>query len=274
MTLILTELSEAGIAMAADSAISMLVNKKIVVKDQKQWRKLLPVPRIKAGISYWGEIGRITSIRFDEWLEWRINNGPYKDLRSFADYLAGEMNHAVGDKPLFENQQAGIHVAGFQPWADGGMPKPTFYHIHNGHSRVVYQLKTATINGQTVILETVPTWNMMDSRELFTAHDDFSPKTQKPDALSGGKSHLTRNGDYAGFAIIFDHLMPLVTHLNTIPGFSIPGKLNELEPRLRFLKSLIEITINIYKCSSVPRHIGGKVLALGIRPDGSYLGKQ
>jgi len=54
MTLILTQLSQAGIAMAADSAISFLVNGKLATKEQQNWNKLLRVPRIKAGISYWG----------------------------------------------------------------------------------------------------------------------------------------------------------------------------------------------------------------------------
>jgi hypothetical protein len=84
MTLILTELSNAGIAMAADSAISMLINGKIVTKDQRHWTKLLRVPRIKAGISYWGSIGLIHKGRFDEWLEQKIQNGSYRPDRRYV----------------------------------------------------------------------------------------------------------------------------------------------------------------------------------------------
>jgi hypothetical protein len=70
MTLILTELSGAGIAMVADSAISIWKGGKISTKDQQQWTKLLPAPHIGAGVSYWGAIGEITNNRrFDEWLE-------------------------------------------------------------------------------------------------------------------------------------------------------------------------------------------------------------
>jgi hypothetical protein len=109
----------------------------------------------------------------------------------------------------------------------------------------------------------------MSPRELFTRHDDFSPERGNPDALTAGC--LTRNGDYATFHIIFSHLMPLIATLNTIPGFSIPGKPNELGPRVGFLKTLIEITINLFKCSSMQKYIGGKVLTLGIRADGTYV---
>ena len=40
MTLILTELSEAGIAMAPDSAITKSVNGRIVTSDRQEWRKI------------------------------------------------------------------------------------------------------------------------------------------------------------------------------------------------------------------------------------------
>jgi hypothetical protein len=273
MTLILTELSQAGIAMAADSAISMSVNGKLVTKGQKHWKKLLKVPRIKAGISYWGDVGRLIGKkdRFDEWLERKIQNRCYTDLRSFADYLAYEMNLAIGNKPLGNDQQVGIHVAGFQPWADG-VSRPTFYHIHNGHSHPEIRQRSANINGQTVVLETIVNWKF-SPRELFTTHDDFSPESRKADALPAlPGSYLTQNGDYVGFHIIFANLRPLIAILNTMPEFSILTKPNELGTRVGFLKNLIEITISIYKCSSMPKSIGGKVLALGIRADGSYVG--
>jgi hypothetical protein len=57
--------------------------------------------------------------RFDEWLEKKIADGDYTDPSLLADYLAAELNHAAGDKPLKNYQQAGIHVAGIQRWTDG-----------------------------------------------------------------------------------------------------------------------------------------------------------
>jgi hypothetical protein len=267
MTLILTELSQAGIAMAADSAISALIKGKIVTKDQKQWKKLLGVPRVKGGISYWGDIGLITKLPFDEWLERRIKRGTYTDLPSFADYLAVEMNREVGNKPLRNDHQVGVHVAGFQTWSDG-VSRPTFYHIHNGHSHVVFEKTVDAVgDGQNVPLS--PRW-VVEPRELFTRHDDFSPQSGNRDALIPG--YLTTNGDYATFHIIFAHLKALIADLNMVSGFSIPaGELNALGPRVGFLKTLIEITISLLRCSTAQRHIGGKVLTLGIRPDGTYI---
>jgi hypothetical protein len=192
MTLILTELSDAGIAMAADSKISLLKNGKLFTKE-KNWQKLLKVPRIKAAISYWGSVGLIAPhpIRFDEWLQDKIENGDYADLRSLADYLADEMNNAAKGKPLRDEQGAGIHVAGFQQWTDG-VKRPTFYHIHNVHGHVVFKQEFATVNGQTLLIKT--TENAANSpRELFTKHDDFAPEHENHATLLThlGKGYIT-----------------------------------------------------------------------------------
>ena len=45
MTLVLTELTICGIAMAADSAITKIKGGKIVEVDQQGWQKLLRVPK-------------------------------------------------------------------------------------------------------------------------------------------------------------------------------------------------------------------------------------
>ena len=61
MTLVITELSNVGIAMAADSAITITKKGRIIGIAPKGWKKLLRVPKIKAAVSYWGVIGAITS---------------------------------------------------------------------------------------------------------------------------------------------------------------------------------------------------------------------
>ena len=272
MSLILTELSKVGIAMVTDSAISMLVNGRISTVDQQEWRKLLKVQRIGAAISYWGSIGYITKERFDTWLERQIQNGHYEDLPSFADYLAAEMNKACGGKPLPNGQPAGIHVAGFHEWRDG-VRRPTFYHIHNGHGHVRFEQKVATVDGKNVLLET----NRSDEwspRELFARHNDFPPENEDPAVCANildTTGYMTRNGDYGPFVIISIGLAQICGTLNTIPGVSVPREPGALGPRIGFMKVMMETVINIYQCSSMSKIIGGKVMTLGIKPDGTYL---
>ena len=58
--------------------------------------------------------------------------------------------------------------------------------------------------------------------------------------------------------------------LQQIPEISARQKPQTLGKRIEYLKSFVEISIRIYKLSSLSS-IGGEVLTVGIRPDGSYL---
>jgi hypothetical protein len=80
MTLVLTEISKFGIAMAADSAVTCddpLPNGRVVNRVLTGVKKLQVIPKIHAGISVWGE-GDIEfedkSYPTDIWLEYFIEN--------------------------------------------------------------------------------------------------------------------------------------------------------------------------------------------------------
>jgi hypothetical protein len=273
MTLILTELSGAGIAMVADSAISISKDGKISTKDQRQWTKLLRAPHIGAGVSYWGAIGEITkNRRFDEWLERKIKNTDcYSDVRSLANYVAAEMNQSAGDKPIAN--PAGIHVAGFQPWADG-VRRASLYHIHNGRSEPNIRSWSTEVNGQKVIVKREID-NSFEPRIKFERHNDFSPENPKSsDQMKvlddPHKNHITSNGDYYAFTLIAEGIRNVFGQLNTITGVSVPRDPNKVGSHVGLLKVLMEVTIDIYRCSNMQQTIGGKISTLGIRPDGTY----
>jgi hypothetical protein len=63
MTLVMTEVSSYGVAMAADSAVTF-PNGRVYVGAQK----LLPVPQINAGLSLWGR-GSVNGEDADTWLQ-------------------------------------------------------------------------------------------------------------------------------------------------------------------------------------------------------------
>jgi hypothetical protein len=269
VTIILTELSPAGIAMAADSAISLMRNGRVTTKDQKYWTKLVKVPHLNAAVSYWGAIGLVNA-RFDEWLRRKINESKsHTELDSFANFIATEMNKAASDKPV--EYPIGVHVAGFRWWPDN-VYRPVFYHIHNGHGHTTFSQKFVTLNDQKILIETVSKY-IWDKRELFRVHDDFSPASKNQPALMEQfqRGFLTANGEYANFSLIYQGLDGIFKTLNSFPGVSVPRRPNELAPRVGFLKTLIEIVIEIYKCSSLSQIIGGRVLTLGIRPDNTFI---
>ncbi|HVU17386.1 MAG TPA: hypothetical protein VHD32_10695 [Candidatus Didemnitutus sp.] len=279
MTLILTEVSAAGIAMAADSAISYFnPNGTISRVDHKGWRKVLWVPRIRAGVSYWGFIGQVTRQRFDEWLEERIRRLQYQDLLGLAQFLADELNTKCGNQPLGPNQCVGIHVAGYHPWADG-VRRPTFYHVHNGHGHIQWAggvpVPALDLQGQPSarLLPTNHSW-VWDPRKLFAVHYDYpgAPATHAAKlAPFNARGYLTRNGDIGHYILIGEALRNVCTSVNAVPGLRIPSDPTRIGPRLGFLKMEIETAAAFYKCSTMSRVIGGKVLTLGIRPDETRL---
>lgn len=264
MSLILTELSNAGIAMAADSVISMRREGEIVEQNRRQWRKLLRVPSIRAAISYWGVIGAVTRVQFDQWLQRIIDSGHYTDLDSFADVLVNALNDACHGRPLADGNEVGIHVAGYHPWADG-VRRPFFFHVHNGH--VIIKIdREFDVMGNTIAVH--PKW-VVDPRTLFEKHQDFPAQDksieQNIETLRFG--YITRNGDYFFYSIIAGNLYQAFQYINFIPGVSIPRDPSKLSSRKGFLHTTLEIMIRLYGCSNLSRTIGAPVKSLGIGPD-------
>jgi hypothetical protein len=267
MTLVLTEISPTGIVMATDSAITKFLRGKIVEVDQQGWKKLLYAPKIQAGVSYWGMIGAITQIRFDQWLQRVIQSGHYSDLSSFANHIAATLNTACGNRPLPNNREVGVHVAGYAEWEDG-QRRPFFYHVHNGHgtTEIEHEIEEMS-DGSTRIVAVHPKW-ISDPRKLFEKHQDFPrlDKSLEENLVALDQGFLIRNGDYFMYMVIWDCLQQGFNYLNLIPGVSIPRDPTNLGSRKGLLHAALETTIRVYRCSNQSKIIGGTVTSLGIGP--------
>jgi len=183
MTLVLTEVSILGVAMAADSAVTVPPSGRVYIGAQK----LLPVYGIDAGLSIWGE-GVIGDNPADEWLQDFITSDVVSGvaLWDMADRLAEKVNQAFGS---VIPRRMGIHVGGFDE--KDGIRGPAFYHVHNGHYHV--ELK----HGEIV---EVPDEDPPIRK--FRAHEDHPP------TISVGEEwdyRMTRNGD-------FDFRLPIRTN--------------------------------------------------------------
>lgn len=266
MTLVLTELSKAGIAMAADSKITTMNNGKIVERERKYWDKLLRVPKIQAAVSYWGMIGAVTRQQFDTWLKNNvIDTGNYTDLDSFADHLADRLNSACNNKPLINGFDVGIHVAGYHNWSDG-CSRPFFYHIHNGHGRFKLN-EIMDPSGAVVSID--PVWDS-DPRKLFEKHQDFpkAAKSLQENLHDLNISYITRNGDFFIYAVFHEKIISAIQYIHLSPTIRIPRNPNNLASRKGLLHVILESMIRIYGCSSNKgRVVGGKVSSLGIGPN-------
>jgi len=264
MTLILTELTPAGIAMAADSAITKMHNGKIIEIDQQGMAKILRVPKIRAAISFWGMIGAVTKSPFDQWLQDIINAENYNGLESFADILAGALNDSCNGNPLQDGEEVGIHVAGYAPWEDNKI-RPFFYHIHNGHGQFISEHETDK-DGRIIAVHTK--W-VSDPRKLFEKHQDFPSLKKSLDENTKNlqTGYITRNGAFFIYAVLARKMQEALNYINLMPDVSIPRDPTNLASRKGFLHIILEMIIKLYRCSNQSKIIGGTVTSLGIAQD-------
>lgn len=135
MTLILTELSRYGIAMAADSALTvptlLPVERQYINRVYFGATKLRPIPKLKAGISFWGQ-GQIRGVDTDVWLLDFIhrNENRYNTLRQFALLLRNQLRQEIGrmqdtDAESLRWGKIGFHLAGYVKY--NGTKVPTFW---------------------------------------------------------------------------------------------------------------------------------------------------
>src|SRR6266481_1688971 len=115
MTLVLTELSDRGIAMAADSAITRIHHiTGLAHISPRAACKLQPIGYLQAGLSCWGA-GEIAGAPSDQWLGDFIDaNRDCKALGEFANRLATALNTVFSRNPNPSDSRMGIHLAGYE----------------------------------------------------------------------------------------------------------------------------------------------------------------
>ena len=200
MTLVLTQISKLGITMAADTAVLItgrMPNGMCKQRVLTGVTKLQPISKLHSGISVWGE-GRIGGQDSDIWLDQfiRRRESEYDSLDTFATLLQEELRTIIPDIDAERNPHGniGFHLAGFTE--SGRRRVPTFYHIHNGKSQVL------EARGVTI-----------DPRKINANHD--LPPQEVVRFLDQGRTCLIRNGDYALYLQIFEHLRQLLEDLAT-----------------------------------------------------------
>jgi hypothetical protein len=247
MTLVLTELSPFGIAMAADSAVTFTNPQTgLSFAEPSLARKLQAIPYLNAGISCWG-MGEIAGTSTDEWLSDFIDSHKtVSSLKDFVSQLAETLNAQLPQNVTGENR-LGFHVAGYETY--NGVATPSFYHVHDGPSTVLSQ-RGIEVNPNQV-----------------NANHDMPPDIFQQ-KRARGEGWITRNGDYILYAKIFELLEDFFHEL--IPfGIRIPNTHN-LNDRAEYLFFQIRTVSEIYRLSNLVPGIGGKIYFLTINPDGIY----
>jgi hypothetical protein len=257
MTLILTELSQYGIAMVADSALTVPTllprERQYIYRVYFGVTKLRPVPKLQSGISFWGE-GKIGDIDTDVWLSDFINRTEtnYKSLTDFTSLLRDELRENI--KPITDPQNLrygtiGFHVAGYVDHK--GNRVPTFWHVHNGQSEVYDNIDPTIVN----------------------ANNDLPPDVVQQyitDISTKGNEdwQSIRNGDfltvYAPFIAVMNALQDYLkknAKVN-IPTKSLKGRAEYLAFQVRTIRDLYALSEDLLPS------IGGNVAVLTIAPTG------
>ena len=248
MTLILTEISNLGIAMAADSAVTEEIATPSGTPEYRVLtgvNKLHVIDKLNAGVSIWGQ-GEIVvggnKVYTDIWLRDFIQNqrANYNSLSDFATLLQNEMRNYIAPinatlKPL---GTIGFHLAGYVD--HNGHPTPTFYHIHNGNSQAL-SLRGIRINPSIV-----------------NANHDLPPNLAQQ-YLAQGQAYLTGNGDFTVYAALFNHIGQFLQSLSQYGGLAIPQSRN-LKERAEWLHFQIRTMSELYRLSNLHLPtIGGKI---------------
>ncbi len=211
MTLILTELSKHGIAMAADSALTCIHAStglpKLANGPRNKANKLFFIDHLNVGISAWG-LFQVFDIHtgkdygyVDNWLQNFITAelAEWMPVRNVAALLADRLNEDFKGNLLhcekiegLDNRRMGFHVAGFEEVA--GVYGPSFYHVNNGCYVVLRDRKKNKCieNGVEVSSRFKPE-ESPPIRE-FRPNHDMSPK----EFMDKGY-WFTRNGDFGLF---------------------------------------------------------------------------
>jgi hypothetical protein len=257
--------------MATDSAITELVGGKIKHVNEKGWPKLFYVPKIQAGLSYWGAIGALTSERFDKWIAKIIRaESEYATAAEFSQVIADRANAAALGKPLNNNDGVGFHLAAHVETHPGKI-RPALWHIHNGHGQYSYTVTPEGACDWGDITSVSYKWDAKQ-RTLFEPHRD-SPNPdwsleRYDEILRDG--YITRNGQFFMFVVLFDRLHDAFRFLNLTPDIRIPGRPMSIGARKGMISFYMKTIIGAYKLSNLYPSVGGKTQILYIKPNGYY----
>lgn len=237
MTIVVSEVGGFGIAMVADSAVT--VRHPAPIKVYEGAAKVQYSDVANVGFAMWGN-ACVDGVAMDAWLESfiakRIQSGD--SMPVIADRLAVEMNlqlRATG-RPWAELRR-GIHIAGYVD------DLPCLYHIHTGGD--------------------------LAAQHELRVHKDFpdglkiSPGKYAHD-LKVGMYHL-RNGYFEVYGALFDSLYPFTTALQKLK-FGWP--FNSLEHRVSLHKLLVKFVADALIADEQLPAVGGPLQGIGFTETG------
>lgn len=241
MTLVLTEISEYGIIMGADSAVTSQTTSpggQVGRRVLTGVRKLFPIPYFQAGVSCWG-YGQIGNLDADIWLSDFIqrHKSESQTLQDFATQLQDELNRII--PPTQSGQgKAGFHLAGFV--SRSGRLTTDFWHIHNGPSQFFSDIDPHVFNANHDLVGAI----------ALGGYDHNNPYL------------IVRNGDYLFYATWWENFERILNATLRRQGITTP--VPSLPGRAEYIRFQIRTISEIYSMSTLLPSIGGEISILTI----------
>lgn len=191
MTLVITRLTQFGIAMTADSALTQITPPATYRVSPSKVTKLFRIDGLNAGVSCWGR-GEINKQDTDKWLlAFMEDQGKSHSIEIFANRLAHQLNEQLKNR-LNGEASIGFHVAGYESGTNG--PEPVFYHVHDGPSDFFPNANPRIVNCHR---DCDPAYlrNLFGMRQIQEMRNgDFRPYAVIRTALAKAFQELSANG--------------------------------------------------------------------------------
>jgi hypothetical protein len=260
MTLIVSEVSKFGIAMASDSAITEEYPNDFVLPSGKPAsptvrigaQKLIRIKAINAAISVWGfgTVGTPTNrdalIPIDKFL---LDFADSINTNLSLDDVGNKLVDLVNPRIKVGKVRGGFHLGGYIQQGQGCFP--ALYHIHTGGK--------SEPPGELKLHRHYPF-------DICTTVEEWMGELQN-------KVFVFRNGLYDTYAYFSEYLNELMMRLQKETGFicpdySRPCFSSPIEARGRFLKLQIQTICEFYRLSNRLETIAMPVSWLTISPSG------
>jgi hypothetical protein len=250
--------------MATDSAITRDVRKPDGTNGGKVYygaQKLFVVPKLRAGIAYWGWVflpqpgsDWLSDEKKQDLLElWlphflECNKDRYDSISDLAQLLENELRKRIPKIDVKEHRygDGGIHLAGYESESrENGDLLPTFWHIHNGLSQALPNKKL--------------------NPAIVNANNDIPLTTGRKIVETPGLATI-RNGDIESYVVLWELLFRPDSAFSQIVktvDLTFPY-VDSLAERASLLKFQIQMVAGIYQFSKEGTGIGSPIATLTI----------
>jgi hypothetical protein len=251
MTFILTELSDIGIIMAADSSETKEDERGQIFEEVD---KIIYFPQFNIGISTWG-YAIVEDMDINSWLKKEVekfkNSIKEKDilnkyLMKLSDYLAFRLNEV-----LPEGKFVGLHIAGYTFSEEYEEYRPGIFHVHNHNKENIREIRRCM------------------TEEHRTDPTKIIAERTKPILKKGEAIHI-RNGIYEEFALFFPAFQGLkISFIDTIRHFYEDlidtSNTDILKVEAESIANWVRLMCNTFSEAGIPPYIGKKIRVLAIK---------